>query len=111
MKIMKISDQRRQCRLIEPQGAHRHSKLECLPLVVHVGSELDVTVTRGDGVGVEPCLRIGDEVFEERLDRAKALGLCVENARADEVMDQIRMQNAVGGQSTGILREDDASTP
>ena len=78
---------------------------------MHVGSEFDVTVARGDGVGVEPCSRVGDKVFEERLDRAKALGLCVENARADEVMDQIRMQNAVGGQRTGILREDDASDP
>src|SRR6266702_5394918 len=91
---MKIGDQRRQRRLIELQGAHRHRKLECLPLVVHIGSELDVTVARGDSVGVEPCPRVGDEVLEQRLDRGKALGLCVENARADEVMDQIRMKNA-----------------
>ena len=111
MEIVKIGDQRRQSRLIEPQEAHRHRELEGLPLVVHVGSELDVTVARRDRVGVEPCPRLGDEVFEQRLDRAKVLGLGVENARADEIMDQIRMQNAVGRQRAGILREHDASDP
>ena len=78
---------------------------------MHIGSELDVTVARGDGVDVEPCPRVGDEVFEQRRDRGKALGLCVENARADEVMDQIRMKNAIGRQRAGVFREYHAPDP
>ena len=111
MQIVKIGDQRRQCRLIEPQRAQGHRELESLPLVVHVGGELDVTLARRDRVAVEPCPRVTEQVFQQRLDRAKVFGLRVENARADEVMDQVRMKNAVGGQRAGILREDHAADP
>ena len=78
---------------------------------MHVGSELDVTVALGDGIGIEPCPRVGNEVFEQRPDRAKVFGRCVENARADEVMNQIRMKNAIGGQCAGIFRKYHAPDP
>ena len=78
---------------------------------MHVGSEFDVTVVLGDGVGIEPCPRIGNEAFEQWRDRAEPFGRRVEHTRADEVMNQIRMKNAIGGQCAGILREYDAPDP
>ena len=108
MEIVKIRDQGRQRRLIELQRAQRHRQLKSLSLVVHVGGKLDVTVALRDRIGIEPCPRVGDEIFERAARSAKVFGRRVQHARADKVMHQVRMQNAVGGQRAGIFREDHA---
>ncbi len=70
-----------------------------------------MTVVLRNRVGIEPCPRIGNEAFKQRRDRAELFRRRVEHARAYEVVRQVRMKNAVGGQCAGILGEYHAPDP
>ena len=87
------------------ESAHRHRKLESLALVSHVCGELDVPVALpGTASAVEPRMRVGDQAFDQGLERVKALGPARRRTRErTRSCDQIGMQDAVGGQRAGIL--------
>jgi hypothetical protein len=69
---------------------------------------LDLSVARRYRIHGEPRMRFRDQRIDLGLERRKVLGPCGVHTRAHEVVRQTGMQDSIGRQRAGTLREYDS---